>query len=151
MHLLRFSVTISATRKIIILGGHTMAKIVRYNGGTQRYSGCTEPNALIVGKEYEVIAAKDTGWQTNYILKGIAGDFNSVWFDEVASTASTFMAIAHCIPTVGKRCECSKLEFVNGKLTLVCWSTSPVKKIQDMGNNIYHVTTHNSLYIVQVG
>ena len=50
-----------------------MAKIVRYNGGTQSYYGCTEPNALVVGKEYEVIAAKDRGWQTDYTLKGVSG------------------------------------------------------------------------------
>ena len=128
-----------------------MAKIVRYNGGTKSYYGCSEPNVLVVGMEYEVFAANDRGWQTDYTLKGISGSFTSAWFDEVDSSSSTFMAIAHCIPTVGKKCECAKLKFVNGKPTLVSWSTSPVKEIQDMGNNIYRVTTRNSVYIVQIG
>lgn len=127
-----------------------MAKIVRYNGGTESYYGCTEPTDLVIGKEYEVIHANDRGWQTDYTLKGVTGHFNSCWFDEI-STASTFMAIAHNIPTVGISCKCSKLEFVDGKPTLVGWSTSTVKEVLDMGNNIYRVTTRNSVYIVQVG
>ena len=62
-----------------------MAKKVRYNGGTQSYLGCSEPTVLVVGKEYEVISSTDRGWQTNYTLNGIKGNFNSVWFDEVSS------------------------------------------------------------------
>lgn len=127
-----------------------MAKIVRYNGGTQSYYGCTEPTDLVVGKEYEVIATNDMGWQTDYTLKGVNGHFNSCWFDEI-STASTFMAIAHTIPTVGSSCKCFKLELVDGKLTMVGMSTSTVREVLNMGNNIYRVTTLNSVYIVQVG
>lgn len=129
-----------------------MAKIVRYNGGTMSYYGCSEPTELIVGKEYEVISANDRGWQTDYTLKGVKGYFNSVWFDNVNSaTENTFMALARTVPIVGERYECSKLEFVNGQPKLIGWSTSVVKKISDMGNNIYRVTTCNSTYIVQVG
>lgn len=62
-----------------------MAKKVRYNGGTESYYGCSDPTNLVVGKEYEVVLSKDRGWQTDYILKGIDGEFNSVWFDEVSS------------------------------------------------------------------
>lgn len=129
-----------------------MAKIVRYNGGTMSYYGCSEPTELIVGKEYEVISANDRGWQTDYCLKGVKGYFNSVWFDNVNSeTEKTFMALAHTVPIVGERYDCSKLEFVNGQPKLIGWSTSVVKEISDMGNNIYRVTTCNSTYIVQVG
>lgn len=128
-----------------------MAKIVRYNGGTIRYYGCTEPTELVVGNEYEVIAENDRSWQTDYILKGVNGHFNSVWFDEVNSAASTFMAIAHNVPTVGKRYECSRLDFVNGQPKLRSCTTSIVQEISDMGNHIYRVTTCNSTYIVQVG
>ena len=98
-----------------------MAKIVRYNGGTMSYYGCSEHTELVVGKEYEVISANDRGWQTDYILKGVKGYFNSVWFDDVnlKNTAKTFMALAHTVPVVGERCKCSKLEFVNGQLKLI--------------------------------
>ena len=128
-----------------------MAKIVRYNGGTQSYYGCTEPKELVVGKKYEVIAINDRCWQTDYTLKGVSGHFNSVWFDEVDVEVPIFMALAHCVPTVGKRFNCNKIECMNAKPTLVGKNTSTVKEIEDMGNNIYRVTTYNSVYIVQVG
>ena len=64
-----------------------MAKKVRYNGGTQSYYGCSDPSKLVVGKEYEVVRSRVRSWQTDYTLKGVDGEFNSVWFDEV--TVST--------------------------------------------------------------
>lgn len=125
--------------------------MVRYNGGNLSYYDCSEPTALVAGEEYEVIAENDRGWQTDYTLKGVKGYFNSAWFDDVNSTEATFMALAHRVPTVGERCQCSKLEFVNGKPKLSSWYTTNVKEVSYMGNNIYRVTTHNSVYIVQVG
>ena len=62
-----------------------MAKIVRYNGGTMSYLGCSNPSKLVLGQTYEVVAEDDLGWQTNYTLKGVTGYFNSVWFDLVPS------------------------------------------------------------------
>lgn len=129
-----------------------MAKIVRYNGGTMSYYGCSEPTELVIGKTYEVISENDRGWQTDYTLKGVKGHFNSVWFDDVNSaTEKTFIAIAHNVPVVGKRYECAKLEFVKGQPKLISWSTSIVKAVSNMENNIYQVTTRNSTYIVKVG
>ena len=128
-----------------------MAKKVRYNGGTASYYGCTNPTNLVVGEEYEVIISKDLGWQTNYTLKGVVGEFNSVWFDEVASDENVYMAISHEIPEIGKRYSCYKIEFINGRPKLIGWSTSTVKGINYLGNNIYQVTTNNSVYIVNVG
>lgn len=129
-----------------------MAKIVRYNGGTESYYGCTEPTALVVGRKYEVIAEKDRKWQTDYELEGVTGYFNSVWFNEVSSNEEAiYIAIAHEIPQVGRRCQCSKLEFVDGHPKLVGWMTSTVKEVSYMGNNIYNVVTCNSTYIVKVG
>ena len=127
-----------------------MAKIVCYNGGTESYYGCTDPTDLVRGKQYEVISENDRGWQTDYTLKGINGHFNSCWFDEV-SHGKTFIALAHTIPVVGKRCDCHKIEFVNGHPKLIDCHTSSVKEVMDMGNNIYRVTTCNSVYIVQIG
>lgn len=129
-----------------------MAKIVRYNGGTESYYGCSEPTELVVGKEYEVISVNIRAWQTDYTLNGVKGHFNSVWFDDVNSkeTAKTYMAVAFTVPVVGKSCMCSKLEFVNGQPRLIGWRTSAVKEVSHMGNNIYRVITLNSTYIVQV-
>ena len=126
-------------------------KHLRYNGGTQSYYGCSDPTTLIVGKEYEVILSRDRGCQTDYTLKGVNGEFNSVWFDEVSSDDKVYMAIAHEIPVIGRRYSCCKMEFINGQPKLIGWSTSPVKGISYVGNNIYQVTTCNSVYIVNVG
>ena len=68
-----------------------MAKKVRYNGGTQSYYDCSDPTNLVVGKEYEVVLSRDRGWQTDYTLKGVDGEFNSVWFDEVSSDDSVYI------------------------------------------------------------
>ena len=128
-----------------------MAKKVRYNGGTQIYYGCSDPTNLVLGKEYEVVFSRDRGWQTDYTLKGVNGEFNSAWFDEVSSDDKVYMAIAHEVPAIGERYSCYKMEFIKGHPKLVSWSTSTVKGINYMGNNIYQVTTHNSVYIVNVG
>ena len=89
-----------------------MAKKVRYNGGTLSYYGCSDPTNLVVGKEYEVVLSKDRGWQTDYTLKGIYGEFNSVWFDEVSSDDKVYMAIAHEVPVIGEKYSCYKMEFM---------------------------------------
>lgn len=128
-----------------------MSKIVRYNGGTKSYYGCSDPATLVVGKEYKVVNEHVREWQTDYTLEGVEGEFNSVWFDTLYSEKPTFMAVAHKVPVVGERCQCHKLEFVNGYLKLTAWNTSIVEEVLDMGNNIYHTTTHNSVYIVKVG
>lgn len=128
-----------------------MAKKVRYNGGTLSYYACSDPTNLVIGKEYEVVISKDRVWQTDYTLKGVNGEFNSVWFDEVFSNDKVYMAIANEVPVIGKRYSCYKIEFINGQPKLVDWSTSTVQGINHMGNNIYQVTTRNSVYIVNVG
>ena len=124
-----------------------MAKKVRYNGGTESYYGCSEPTDLVVGKEYEVVSSKDRGWQTDYTLNGVEGEFNSAWFDEV----QVYMAIAREAPVIGKRYFCYKMEFGNGQPKCSAKTTSTVKEINYMGNNIYQVITRNSVYIVNVG
>ncbi len=59
-----------------------MSKNVIYNGGTEAMYYSSNPSVLEKGKTYEVIGEKKGGWQTNYILNGVAGEFNSVWFNE---------------------------------------------------------------------
>ena len=129
-----------------------MAKKVRYNGGTLSYYSCSDPVNLVVGKEYEVVFEKDRSWQTDYTLKGVEGEYNSAWFNEVSpDDGSVYMAIANEVPVVGEKYYCNKIEFINRQPKLISCSTSVVKSITHMGNNIYQVTTSNSIYIVNVG
>ena len=37
---------------------------VKYNGGNKSYFGCSDPDKLVRGQIYEVIAVNDRGWQT---------------------------------------------------------------------------------------
>lgn len=127
-----------------------MAMKVRYNGGTESYYSCSKPDTLVMGKEYEVISINDRGFQTDYTLSGVKGNYNSVWFDKVVSTDKVYMAVSHKIPVLGKSCKCYKLDVSKEKIELKPCSTSVVKEIKYMGNNIYHVTTCNSVYIVNV-
>lgn len=129
-----------------------MSKKVIYNGGTQSYYSCSDPTNLVVGNEYEVILSRDRGWQTDYTLKDVDGEFNSVWFDDITSSEEkVYMALSHEVPMLGKPCSCYKVEFINGQPKLIGCSTSTVKEIRYLGNNIYEVYTQNSTYIVNVG
>lgn len=123
-----------------------MSKIVRYNGGTMSYKGCSDPKYLLSGKLYEVFDERIAGWQTDYRLKGVEGWFNSVWFDEV----KIYQAITNAVPIVGKTCNCCKLELINGKLEANSCNTSKVKVVQKIGD-MYWVATLNDIYIMQVG
>lgn len=127
-------------------------KVVRYNGGTGSYYGCSDPSELVIGKEYEVTSVTDRGWQTDYTLINVNGHFNSVWFDEVVTTeqkVKTFLAFGYETPIVGRRYDCFKLDFKGGPKSIF-WNTSPVKEVFDMGDNIYRVLTCNSTYIVKI-
>lgn len=123
-----------------------MTKKVRYNGMRMSCYSCDDPANLVVGKEYEVIAEKDRGWQTDYRLKGVKGEFNSCWFDEI----KTFVAFSSTIPTVGDRCRCFVLKVVDGEQIVQAVTTSTAKKVVDMGNDIYDVMTRNNRYIIQL-
>lgn len=126
-----------------------MATVVKYNGGTESWYSCTKPTQLEVGKEYEVLSVKDLGWQTNYTLKGINGEFNSTWFEKV-NQPELYMALAKTLPTIGQNYTCYRIEFVEGQPKLISCHTSSVKGIQKLGNNMYKVSTKNNVYIVQV-
>lgn len=128
-----------------------MTKKVRYNGGTESYYGSSDPSKLSVGKVYEVISSNVRKWQTDYVLKGVEGEFNSAWFEEVTSNQKgVYIALANKIPETGERYKCYKIEFINKHPNFIEVYTSVIKKINYMGNNIYQVTTQNSVYIVEV-
>lgn len=127
-----------------------MTKKVRYNGGTLSYYGCTKPKDLVKGAVYEVVSENDRGFQTDYTLRGVVGYFTSTWFDDVTSSNNVYMAIARTIPMIGKEYTLYKLEFVSGTPKFLKKTTSSVKKTDYLGNNIYMVTTLNSIYVVNV-
>lgn len=57
-------------------------KKVVYNGRSDAMYDTSDPSVLVKGKTYEVIGEKVGAWQTNYVLNGVGGCFNSVWFNE---------------------------------------------------------------------
>lgn len=123
-----------------------MVKKVRYNGGTDSYYSCSKPNELVEGKEYEVVHIIDRGYQTDYTLVGVDGEFNSAWFNEI----KTYMAVGFKVPVVGERYHCFVMELNHGRARSgECW-TSKIKRVSNICNNIYQVTTQNSVYIVKV-
>lgn len=126
-----------------------MGKLVHYNGRTDSDYGCTSPTELVIGQEYEVVSEIYRGSQTDYTLKGITGQFNSSWFDQLPST-KTYMALSKNVPIIGQRLHCSRIGFLDGDPCLVSWSTSAVKEFCHIGNNIYRVITCNSIYYVKV-
>ena len=122
------------------------AKFVRYNGGTMSYYGCTEPKDLVVGKIYEVTWSNVRAWQTDYNLKGVKGQFNSVWFDDVP----IHKAIASVQPTVGHSMVCIKVEQKNGDIAMTNWLTTKVERVDNINPGIYRAITHNSIYDIMV-
>lgn len=126
-------------------------KIVRYNGGTQSYFPCSRPFTLVKGKEYQVLSINDLGWQTNFVLAEVDGEFNSAWFDEPEPSKMVYTAIAHNPPIIGERYLCYRLSSVANISKLGWCLTSQVQGIKYLGRNMYKVTTCNNIYIVTVG
>lgn len=134
-----------------------MAKkmIVRYNGGTQYYYPCTKPDMLVKGREYEVIHINMSDCHTEYTLKGVEGEFNSVWFDvveekEETSFPTTYLATSHNFPVVGRSYVCSRIEWTGCRWILEPVITSTVMQVEQIADSTYRVITRNSVYITEV-
>ena len=125
-----------------------MAKYVRYNGDTISYKGCDSPLILEKGKVYEVQFEEDLGWQTNYKLKGLNGNFNSVWFNEVE--IPVVMALSNEQPKLKESMKDILCFIKNDKLYIKTQKTTPVQSIEKIEENIFKVFTQNTIYIVQV-
>ncbi len=119
---------------------------VKYNGGNKSYFGCSDPDKLVRGQIYEVIAVNDRGWQTDYTLKGVVGQFKSVWFDKV----NVHKAITNHQPSVGHSMVCTKVELVDGKIETTSWKTSTVMKSEEIEQDVFKVTTLNSIYMTML-
>jgi len=126
-----------------------MAKIVRYNGGTQSYYPCTLPEELEFGRLYEVTNIRMADCHTEYTLKGEEGEFNSVWFQEIPSP-TYYQAVSRGIPVVGESYFCLRTikkgtEWINESV-----ATSTVTEVQQISATKYVVATLNSVYIVEI-
>ena len=120
-------------------------KILMYNGGTKSYYGCDDPKVLTKGKLYEIIAEKDLhGCQTNYTLKGIEGEFNSIWFSEPTS----YFAYVSEVPLVGDTMR--NFIYFEGIHPKSIKHTSTILCVEPITSNIYKVYTKNTLYIIKV-
>lgn len=130
-------------------GGKNMAdgKIVYYNGRTESYRSCSKPDQLVKDKAYKVIAEKDLGTQTNYILSGVTGEFNSVWFDELLATK---LMVANEVPQVGQKVNCNRLYMLSGKPILKKGTIDTVVGVQRLTDILYLVTTKRDIYAMQV-
>lgn len=122
---------------------------VIYNGGTESYYSCTSPIGLIFGAKYKVIGVDDRGFQTNYMLEGIDGYFNSVWFNP-ANEKPTYLAVSRYAPEVDKSYRCCKMEIKQPGPVLVKTTTSKVRSVEKISKSIYKVETLNSIYVVQI-
>lgn len=126
-------------------------KLVRYTGDTMTAYSCSSPDKLVAGNDYKVILTRDKGYQTNYILDGVDGEFNANWFEDVSCDEKTiYLGYANDIPKIGERYLCTRMEFVCGRLNLVVCSTSEVENFDYLGNNVYQITTLNSIYVIKV-
>ncbi len=131
-----------------------MARKVKYNGGTGSLeSSFTDPSILVEGQVYELLYAKQYDWYTEFVLKGVEGKFNSVWFDGVVEYPQTFLAVSQIFPEVGERLKCYRAYYAPRQLEAPYWdycSTSEVLGIRELGTNVFYVRTKNSAYIVWV-
>ena len=127
-----------------------MKKQVIYNGRTKRQSGCTNPSVLKKGKIYEVIGENVKLFRTYYTLKGVEGQFNSVWFEEIPNYPETFLAIGITVPSPGESCFLYALEEIDEIAKFGYRNTSTVQSVEPIGNKTFRVVTENSIYILQI-
>lgn len=118
----------------------------KYNGGKDSLYVCTEPDKLEIGHIYEVISANDKGEQLDYALKGVVGQFNSVWFDKV----NVYTAITRNQPAVGHSMNCIKVEYFDGKYKTTPWTTSMVVKSEEIAEGVFKVITTNNVYMTML-
>jgi len=124
-----------------------MKKMAIYNGNNQSKCRCSAPYQLQVGKMYEVIDQEVGRWQTNYKLKGVDGEYDSRWFDEV----QVHFGLSNEIPVVGKCCICRKVKFdLLGTVELIGWCTNTVQAVEVIANNTYKVIASDGIYIITV-
>ncbi len=136
--------------KVLIHKGVSMGKKVKYNGGKDCICPCSSPSHLKLNKIYEVCLEKDLGVQTNFTLKGVRGEYNSMWFDVIEK--AIYLATSYESPKIVKRFKCYAIEEFGEGPEIITRTTSPVLTIEviDSVNDVYKITTRNSVYIVNI-
>ncbi len=136
---------------LYVEGGILMLMMkVRYNGDTYHYKPCDEPKALKKGKRYKVIGFVKGEFQTNLILKGIKGEFNSLWFDEWSGSRPLSKPVYHCsaprLPKVGEQL----VAFDSTRGIDVLSSTVKSIKKKHWFSRTWRVETRNTIYLVKL-
>jgi len=125
-------------------------KQVRYNGRKDDPQGVSDPNSLSEGKIYIVIEERESNGRKDYMLYGVEGEFNSVWFDVLKPV---YYMNGKYVPRVGKAYSGRKTtesKGVSKKAKSIEWTTSTVIRVWVLGKNTYYVETKNSIYIVEI-
>lgn len=118
-----------------------MLRQLIYNGGTVSYGSCSSPKQLQVGKAYKIIGIKEYRFQTNYVLAGVLGEFNSVWFDDLPPI---YVAVCSTKPVVGSFLQ-NFTRYNNGRWESVNRS-SYIKEIKEESSDLFVVHTLNAIY-----
>lgn len=135
-----------------------MNKQVIYNGGTKTKDSCDSSSLLQKGKQYELVQVIPLYFQSNYVLKGVEGSFNSAWFDEVTSAyKEEYIATSSYEPIVGCGFRCYRIvkkgRFIK-KIAVQKITTSPVISVEKIMTSalsvLYKVETQHSIYYVQI-
>lgn len=118
-----------------------MSKKVIYNGGVQSFYPCTDPTKVLeIGKGYEVEKEIEENSQVLYKLKGIEGEFNSIWFQEAKPIK---IGTAEELPVIGNRMQ--TILFGEGFV-----KTSPIINVKHCHANVWTVETEKTLYILTI-
>ncbi len=124
---------------------------IRYKGACGIYSGCSDPSVLTKGQIYKLIDVKAHEWGTSLVLEDVEGEFDSTWFEPVA----TFLGFVETVPKIGDKLRVERMERlkdykgVTRIIPSVYWST-PARYVEILGPSTYKVVTDNTVYIVQV-
>jgi hypothetical protein len=119
----------------------------RYNGDTYHYKPCDDPKALKKGKRYKVVGFVKGEYQTNLILKGVKGEFNSLWFDnwEIPEGKPVYQCSTSRIPKVGE--QLVAFDQTRGIDVL----SSTVKNVKKQWlSRTWRVETRNTIYMVRL-
>ena len=121
-------------------------RYVKYNGGTDSFYSSSNPACLRAGHIYKVVKEEWYPCHCEYILEGVRGHFNSVWFDDLP----TYFAYAKAIPRIGDMLDVARQDVKESYVSFGHYYTSRVKYLERLGSNTYMAVTLNTVYIVQV-
>lgn len=127
-----------------------MLKRVSYTGVKESFYSCSNPECLEFGRIYEVEAERNRGWQTDYVLAGIEGHFDSAWFTIVKDVKKEYLAIGNSIPIVGNCAELKRMISTNNEIRFKFIKTTLIENVTRASNTIFIVETKNSIYFVKV-